>query len=75
MNKGIFAAYEYYWDYTFLSCLYEFFLLHLEILDKFNLLQNLLLRTQKNLFVQQTPDLLEKLAESLIYNFLCKHIF
>ena len=29
---------------------------------------------QKNLFAPQAPDLLEKLAEILIYNFYCEHI-
>ena len=59
----------------FLSRLYELYrsLEDLEILDEFNLLQNLHL-SAPNLFVQQAPNLLEKLADSLLYNSHHEHI-
>ena len=39
--------------------------------NEFNLLQNIHLYTNvhKNLFAQQAPDLLEKMVDSLLYNF------
>ena len=62
-------------NYPFLSRLYELYLSlkDLEIKDEFKLLQNLHLYTQ-NLFGPQAQDLLEKLAEILLYNFHREHI-
>ena len=58
-----------FWDYLFLSRLYELYL-SLKYLEKDvnNLLQNLHLHTQ-NLFAPQAQELLEKLAEIILYNF------
>ena len=50
VNNGIRTAYEYFWDYLFLSRLYKFYLSikDLEIQDEFNLLRNIHLYTQKS---------------------------
>ena len=62
-------------NYPFLSRLYELYLSlkDLEIWDDFNFCK-IFIYIHKNLFAPQAQDLLEKLAEILLYNFHCEHI-
>ena len=75
LENGICTASEYFNNYPFLSRLYELHLSlkDLEILNEFNLLQ-IFIYIHKNLFAPQAQDLLEKLAEILLYNFHREHI-
>ena len=67
---------KFFLNYPILSHLYELYLSlkDLEIKVDFNLLQNFHLYIHKNLFAPQAQDLLEKLAEILLYNFHREHI-
>ena len=64
----------FFWNYPFLPRLYELSLSvkDLEIKDEFKLL--IFIYIHKNLFAPQAQDLLEKLAEILLYNFHREHI-